>query len=178
MINIEENILLFFNSIAGNYFLLDVFFYFLATFFPYFLLFFVLFLLLRNFKKYLLFVIEVVTAGLFSRCVLVALARHFFPRLRPFDKLEGINFLLEQKDSMSFPSGHTAFVFAISTVIYFYNRKTGLVLFILSFLMGLTRIIAGVHWLSDILGGSVLGVLAGVIISETFLLFRKKLTKK
>ncbi len=178
MINIEENILLFLNSITGNYFLLDVFFYFLATFFPYFLLFFVLFFLLRNFKKYLFFVIEVVTAGLFSRYVLVSLVRHFFPRVRPFDKLEDINFLLEQKDSMSFPSGHTAFVFAISTVVYFYNRKIGLILFVLSFLMGLARIITGGHWPSDILGGAVLGVLSGVIISEIFLLFRKNLTNK
>ncbi len=178
MTNIDESILLFLNDFTGKYFLLDSFFYFFATFFALFLLFFILFFLLRNFTKYLLFVVEVVVAAFFARYALVSLIRYYLPRIRPFDKIEDINFLLEQKDSMSFPSGHTAFVFAISTVIYFYNRKIGVILFILSFLMGVTRIIVGVHWPSDILGGVVVGILSGAIVSELFLLFKKNLTKK
>ncbi len=178
MTNIEEYIFFFLNNLAGKYFLLDVFLYFFVTFSPYILLFFILFLLLRNFKKYLFFVVEVVFAGFFARYALVSIIRHFFPRVRPFYKLEDINFLLEQKESMSFPSGHTAFVFAISTVIYFYNRKIGVTLFVLSSLMGLARIISGIHWPTDILGGIVVGVLSGVMISEIFLLLKKKLTKK
>lgn len=178
MINIEENILLFLNNFTGNHFFLDVFFYFFATYFPYFLLFFIVFMLLINFKKYLLFFLEVVIAGFFARYALVSAIRYFFPRTRPFYKLEDINFLLEQKESMSFPSGHTAFVFAISTVIYFYNRKIGVVLFASSFLMGFLRVVTGMHWPSDILGGMVVGVLSGVIISEIFLVIREKLTKK
>lgn len=178
MTNIDENILLFLNNFTGKYFLLDILFYFIATFFPYFLLFFIIFLLVRNFKKYLLFVIETLFAGFFARYVLVSVIRNFFPRVRPSHYLEEVNFLLEQKESMSFPSGHTAFVFAISTVIYFYNRKIGIILFIISFLMGIARVITGMHWATDILGGAVVGVLSGVMIGELFVLIKNNLTKK
>ena len=59
----------------------------------------------------------------------------------------------------SFPSGHAALFFAMAMVIYFYNKKWGLWFFGAAILMGLSRIIAGVHYPTDILGGAIIGTL-------------------
>lgn len=71
----------------------------------------------------------------------------------------------------SYPSGHmtrTIFIITVffSTVIFssksFSSRLITLAtLVLLAFLMGLTRVYLGEHWLSDVLGGGLLGAAVG-----------------
>ncbi len=75
----------------------------------------------------------------------------------------------------SYPSGHmtrTIFIITVFTcLIIFSFKKYPLRLIILSLLillalvMGLTRIYLGEHWLSDVLGGGLLGLAAGLFAS-------------
>jgi undecaprenyl-diphosphatase len=68
-------------------------------------------------------------------------------------------------DCTSFPSAHTIFVFTIATSIYMAGyKKLGVVLYILSLLVGLARIAAGVHYPSDIIGGLILGIFAAWLV--------------
>lgn len=65
----------------------------------------------------------------------------------------------------SFPSGHTATAFAIATVFGLYFNKKGIVLLslILAALVGYSRIYLGNHFVSDILGGLLVGVFTGIL---------------
>lgn len=81
--------------------------------------------------------------------------------------------------NFSYPSGHMTRTIFIITVfacmmifVYknFYFRTIVLsAIFSLAFLMGLTRIYLGEHWLSDVLGGGLLGAAAGLFASGLIL---------
>ncbi|HZC66184.1 MAG TPA: phosphatase PAP2 family protein [Candidatus Dormibacteraeota bacterium] len=64
-------------------------------------------------------------------------------------------------DRFSFPSGHTMTAFSIALVVsYFYPPLKG-PLFFLAISIGVSRIVLGMHFLSDVLAGMVLGVALG-----------------
>ncbi len=90
----------------------------------------------------------------------VELFRFFIHRPRPFIADPSIIPLISEA-SYSFPSGHAAFFFALSTVVYIYDKRWGLWFFIASLIVGFARVMAGVHYLTDILGGAVLGIAVG-----------------
>ncbi len=176
--NIEQSLFLFLNSLSGNYFFLDFLFFFFAQITPYLFIIPFAYLPLRNLKKYGLFSGEVILAGFFARYALVWPLRHFFPRLRPFEVLENVNLLLPYKESLSFPSGHIAFLFALSTVVYFHYRKPGTALFALSFIAGVSRVITGMHWPLDVFAGALVGIFGGIVISEIFKIIGKKNSRR
>jgi undecaprenyl-diphosphatase len=59
----------------------------------------------------------------------------------------------------SFPSGHALFYFALSYVIYAYNKKLGTAFYIFSLLIVFSRVYVGIHWPADILAGAIIGTL-------------------
>ena len=64
-------------------------------------------------------------------------------------------------DQFSFPSGHTMSAFSIALVVsYFYPPLEG-TLFFLALSIAVSRIVLGMHFLSDVLAGAVLGVMLG-----------------
>src|SRR4030081_1590689 len=64
-------------------------------------------------------------------------------------------------DQFSFPSGHTMTAFSIALVLsYFYPALEG-ALFFLAISIAFSRIVLGMHFLSDVLAGVVLGVALG-----------------
>ncbi len=106
-------------------------------------------------------VILAIAAPSVARLIVEAI-RFFYHRVRPLNMLPIKHLLVET--SWSFPSAHATWFFALSTVVYYHNKKLGVVFFILSTLMGLARVAAGVHYPSDILGGAILGVFTGVAL--------------
>jgi len=64
-------------------------------------------------------------------------------------------------DKFSFPSGHTMTAFSIALVVsYFYPSLEGM-LFFLALSIAVSRIVLGMHFLSDVLAGMVMGVALG-----------------
>jgi len=96
--------------------------------------------------------------------VIVELIRWIWQRPRPFVQ-NNVNLLLTHNAS-AFPSGHAAFFFAVSTIVYFYNKKAGILFFIASFLICLARVFSGIHWPLDILAGAIVGVLSGWVVHK------------
>jgi len=113
-------------------------------------------------------VIMALVAAVVSRGIIVSVIKFLYYRPRPFEVLQIVQLIPE--NNSSFPSGHAALYFALSTVIFFYNRKLGAIFLAVSALMGVARIYVGVHWPLDILGGAVIGVLTGWVAN---LLFQK-----
>lgn len=64
----------------------------------------------------------------------------------------------------SFPSGHTTAAFSTMTAVFLVgNKRYSWTAFIFAFLMGLARIYLVVHFPSDVLGGIIVGVIAGIL---------------
>jgi undecaprenyl-diphosphatase len=163
---------LIYNFGKENFLLVD-FEVFLAKYLSYFLvLFFVYLIFSEKFyhekkvklsKQVKLFLfLETILALILSRGIITELIRFFYPIKRPFDVLGIKSFIFES--GSSFPSGHSAFFFALATIIFIWNKKYGLIYFILGIINGLSRIAVGVHWPLDILGGFVIGILSALLV--------------
>lgn len=64
----------------------------------------------------------------------------------------------------SFPSGHTTAAFATMVPVFLLGRKRiSWTALIFAFLMGLSRIYLVVHYPSDVLGGLIVGTIAGIL---------------
>ena len=89
---------------------------------------------------------------------------------RPFTAL-GVEALINHTDVNSFPSGHMASLIPIALTLLVVKRRSGIWVLIATLAIGIARIITGVHWPSDILGGIIVGVLGFSVI---YLIFRKQ----
>lgn len=104
-----------------------------------------------------------------SRVIVAEPLRIFIARVRPYEMLSLPHQLIEHPFGRSLPSGHTAIAFAVAAAVYAHHRATGIALFVVATLVGLSRVIAGVHWPSDILGGAIVGI-AGVWIAKKIMI--------
>jgi hypothetical protein len=94
--------------------------------------------------------------SLFVTSLVTSFGKGFSRRLRP-----------DASDRYSFPSGHTSTVFASAAALdEFYGWKVGVPAYALGVLTGISRLSAGRHWLSDVTGGAVLGLLMGKAYSR------------
>ena len=99
-------------------------------------------------------------------------------RLRPYETLKStpfwntyythwVNAGAHLEDDLSFPSGHTSLNFAaftaLSAVLIREKKKWAWLLLLIPVVVGCSRIIRCVHYPSDVLGGMILGVVAGLI---------------
>lgn len=82
--------------------------------------------------------------------------------------------LIKQSSSWSFPSGHTSTSIGAAFALLLGCRKkelaVGIPAFILSLLVGFSRIYVHVHYPTDVIGGAIVGLVAGLI---TYVLFKK-----
>ena len=65
----------------------------------------------------------------------------------------------------AFPSGHTTTVFTFAYVLILFVKKNlwRNLLFSIALLIGLSRVIVGVHWPLDILGGILVGIVSALL---------------
>ena len=71
-------------------------------------------------------------------------------------------------DRFSFPSGHTMTAFSIALVVSYFYPALEAPLFFLAISIAVSRIVLGMHFLSDVLAGMVLGVALGCASITTF----------
>jgi len=153
------------NQYAGENSFLDSLAIFFSEYLQYFLVLAFIVLLIKNFNKYQLLVLRVTAAAILSRLVITEMIRSIYYSPRPFAE-NAVNLLIEHSPSASFPSGHASFFFAISTVVYLYNKKAGVLLFVASILVSVSRVFAGVHWPIDVIAGAAVGIFSGWVISK------------
>jgi undecaprenyl-diphosphatase len=164
------------NDLALKNTWLDTFGLFFAIDFPYILTICLLMLLVFNYKKYRLVVLQSFLAGFLARGI-AEFIRLFIDKPRPFVENQ-VNFLhfksfIEDINSRAFPSGHASFFFAISFVLFLYNKKLGIVFFTASSAIALARIYCGIHWPLDMVGGLIVGIFSGIIVLGIFKKIKK-----
>ena len=154
---------------------LGSFFYFFAKYgIIFFFLSFTYLIWMKKIRAFLCTLLAMGVAGLVDFIVMM-----IWKRPRPFvtyvglvgPEIEGM-----RVDMASFPSSHTYVAFAIATSVFLYGHKRlGSFLFILAILVALSRIGAGLHYPSDVIGGTLLGIASGVFV---YLLVRNWEEKK
>ena len=86
-----------------------------------------------------------------------------FHTSRPYIAFENVVPLLDKTD-FSFPSGHATFFMALGVAIFLSHKKAGYYFIFFALIIGLARIIAGVHFPIDILGGFILGGIIAYLV--------------
>lgn len=117
----------------------------------------VLFLLRRPWSAAFFLVAQAASAGV------VQVLKQVLGRARPED-------ILIFSDFGSFPSGHTAgaATLAVATAVVVGRRWVVAVGVVWVVLMAFTRTYLHAHWLSDTVGGALLGVGVGLLVAATF----------
>lgn len=162
---IDFKIFYFFNNLTGKSAVFDTTIIFFADYLQYALAaIFILFLYLENRsnrQKFQIFLIVAISM-LIARFGVTNLIRFLYPRPRPFVVYQ-VNQLIPEGIN-GFPSGHAALFFALAMAVYFYNKKWGAWFFAAAILMTIARVIAGVHYPTDILVGAVIGILSAYAV--------------
>ncbi len=85
--------------------------------------------------------------------------KRLFPRRRPAAELLPVHRRMTRRPtSSSFPSGHSASAFAFATAVTMEHKAAGAVVFPLAAAVGYSRVHTGVHWPSDVVAGTAMGV--------------------
>ena len=120
-------------------------------------------------------VIIIFTALLAWACA--DMIKYIFSNPRPFLTLDSVNLLFEHGGYDSFPSGHTTIFVAVASSFMFYSRRLGLVMMFLALITGVSRVISGVHWPVDILGGFILGGGFALLVQYSYLKYQERYGK-
>lgn len=92
-------------------------------------------------------------------------------RIRPYDMYEAFHkaampFTLNAgvEDTFCFPSGHTCCSFAVAVSYFKINKKVGITALVAAALVGFSRLYNYVHYPTDVLCGTLLGILSAILI--------------
>lgn len=105
---------------------------------------------------------------------LTSLLKYSLHDPRPFLAITHLKTLFLTGGYDSFPSGHATFFSALALGLFYHNKKLGSFFLFAAFLVGVARVIVGVHWPIDVLGGFLIGVL---ISSIAYLTLKKYIYK-
>ena len=110
------------------------------------------------------------TAVLLSSHFFVHILKRLINRKRPYEKLAGIENLVEPFESYSFPSGHTTASFAAAVTLSFAFPQLSILFIFTALLVAVSRIYLGVHYPSDILIGIVIALIFSFFIHSFFII--------
>jgi undecaprenyl-diphosphatase len=113
-----------------------------------------------------------VSAGIANICLLCVKGR--VRRPRPCETAKPRHFDVDPlawfpSDRFSFPSGHALNAFAIGSVIALAFPLAAVLVLAVAASVAASRVVLGLHWLSDVLAGSLLGLVIGTSVWLAFL---------
>ncbi len=105
--------------------------------------------------------------------VLIGAFKEFFHRPRPLDSVVRV-LAIEPISRFSFPSGHATIIASVLGYYATHKKKIfALGLLILTILVAFSRMYLGVHFLTDLIAGMILGIVVGFANREIFKRFQK-----
>ena len=180
MINIDENIFLWINGLAGHFIPLDWLLQRIAN--DYFILVSLCLILLvlwiwgsgvgQRDKNQRAVISASISLGLAQGFVSIFNVICF--RTRPFDILP-TNLLFYQPTDSSFPSNSVTVLFATAFAIFLVNRKAGSFMLALAGLHAFARVYVGIHYPFDVLAGAAMGMAIAFLVTLAVRALRKQL---
>lgn len=92
---------------------------------------------------------------------IVTFFRKIFNRPRPYEKFATTSVFGKNKKGESMPSRHTACAFIIAMAFMYVSIPIGIAYLIISALIMISRVLAGVHFISDVIAGMAISLLYG-----------------
>jgi undecaprenyl-diphosphatase len=84
--------------------------------------------------------------------------KKLFKRPRPCDLLNNFDAYVTPSDKFSLPSGHTAAAWLMASIVAHFYPPFAVLAYTWASLIGLSRILLGVHYPSDVIAGASLGI--------------------
>lgn len=95
------------------------------------------------------------------------LVGRFWHRSRPFVQEQGVQALIPHRANASFPSNHSMNGMAVAWQLLRSGNPVGWFFLPWSLLIGTSRVLTGVHYVSDVLGGFLLGGLSAALVARS-----------
>ena len=96
---------------------------------------------------------------IFTLLVVNIILKPLVGRIRPYEVIEGLSYIVAKESEFSFPSGHSANSLACAWVLFrMAPKKLGVPALILGLLIALSRLYVGVHYPTDVIAGVAIGI--------------------
>ena len=95
--------------------------------------------------------------------LLVTILRKVINEQRPYEKYNTPSLFGKTTKGQSMPSRHTASAFIISLAIFYVNAELGIAALAVSLLITISRVLAGAHFIRDVVAAMLLSLTVGVI---------------
>ena len=93
----------------------------------------------------------------------VTLLRVIIDEQRPYERFDTPSVFGKTTKGKSFPSRHTASAFIIAMAFMYVDFWWGMLAMLIALLIELSRIMAGAHYIHDVLAGMAISIVAGWI---------------
>lgn len=100
--------------------------------------------------------------------VLVSVFRYFYNAPRPYELYDFTPIYNKKTVGKSFPSRHIFSAFIISLMMLHFNVVLGVVFLALSIVLAIVRVLAGVHFIKDVLAGALISICSYVLMIIIF----------
>lgn len=95
--------------------------------------------------------------------ILVTIARALINAPRPYEKFRYTPVVHKTTVGKSFPSRHTVSAFIIAMAFLYVNLHIGVIMLAVALGIAVIRVLAGVHFIRDVVSGAAIGVVIGVL---------------
>ena len=95
--------------------------------------------------------------------IFVTVIRALINAKRPYEVYDYSPAVHKDTKGKSFPSRHTVCAFIIAMAFLYVNFRVGVIMLVIAAIIGVTRVLAGVHFIRDVISGAAIGILIGVL---------------
>ena len=107
------------------------------------------------------------------------LLKPFFERIRPSHlDLDGLQLRVFKGGKWSMPSNHAANIFTFAVILSYFYEKYKMPLFLLAYLIAFSRVYVGVHYLGDVIIGSIFGYALGWMVLTLWVILKMRELKR
>lgn len=95
--------------------------------------------------------------------IAVTLTRYLINAKRPYEVYDYTPVVPKNTKGKSFPSRHTASAFIIAMAFMYLKVELGIIMLVIATVIGITRVVSGAHFIRDVIGGAVIGIICGLL---------------